>query len=265
MKKLFIPFCIFFLCLSFQACRDKKEEAITPTLSVDEEVNNWILDNMKFYYYWNDKIPASPNLSATPKVFFDNLLYKFDRNLRPDGDRFSQINESADDLTAGLSGVSKTTGLEFILYLKSASSNDIYALVTYILPGSPASRAEFKRGDILVRVNGQIPNRSNYQSLFFGRDSYNFTLGTVNNNVIEETNITKDVVAIELQENPILLDTILIKDSKKVGYLVYNQFVAGKLTNLQTGANDGSFDNQLAGIFSNFKAKGITDMVLDLR
>jgi carboxyl-terminal processing protease len=266
MKKLPIVFAFFFLFWSFQACKDPKEDTVTPILlSPGEEVNNWILDNMKFYYYWNDKIPTSPNTALAPEIFFNDLLYKFDRNLRPDGDRFSWINKSADALTAGLSGVSKTTGIEFVLYLKEAGSNDIYALVSYVLPDSPASKAGFKRGDILVKVNGQIPNRSNYQSLFFGLDNYNFTLGTFKNNVIEETNITKNVVAIELQENPILLDTILVKDSKKVGYLVYNQFVAGKLTNLQTGANDGSFDNQLAGIFSDFKAKGITDMVLDLR
>ncbi len=44
----------------------------------DQEVNDWILANMKYYYLWNEKLPASTDRNQTPDNYFLSLLY--DRN-----------------------------------------------------------------------------------------------------------------------------------------------------------------------------------------
>ncbi|GAB3566061.1 hypothetical protein GCM10027578_14610 [Spirosoma luteolum] len=87
-------------------------DAVTPqpatsTTTSNLTVNRWILENMRTYYYWNDKIPAAPDTTLAPDAFFDSILYDYDATLRPDGDRFSWIEESAADLTASLSGETK--------------------------------------------------------------------------------------------------------------------------------------------------------------
>jgi C-terminal processing protease CtpA/Prc len=60
------------------------------------------------------------------------------------------------------------------------------------------------------------------------------------------------MTAIQMQENPIQLDTVLNVNNLKVGYLVYNGFNA-------------DFDIQLNDVFKRFKDAGIDKLVLDLR
>ncbi|RYF47204.1 MAG: peptidase S41, partial [Cytophagaceae bacterium] len=85
----------------------------TTVSNANLDVNNWILANMSYYYYWNDKIPANPDKTLSPDQFFDSILYKYNATSNPTGDRFSWIQQSADELKASLSGESKTTGMEF--------------------------------------------------------------------------------------------------------------------------------------------------------
>lgn len=58
--------------------------------------------------------------------------------------------------------------------------------------------------------------------------------------------------AIEIQENPIHLDTIFTVNNQNVGYLVYNGFTS-------------DFDIQLNDVFKKFKDAGINQLILDLR
>ena len=55
-----------------------------------------------------------------------------------------------------------------------------------------------------------------------------------------------------LQEDPILTSNIITSGDRKIGYLMYNQFVPGS-------------EDAMNAIFADFKAQGITDLVLDLR
>ncbi|MGA0560735.1 S41 family peptidase [Larkinella sp. VNQ87] len=233
----------------------------TTSTSENETVNNWILENMRDYYYWNDKIPSNPDLTLNPSDFFDSLLYTYDATTRPDGDRFSWIEENADDLTASLSGESTTTGMEFMLYLRSQGSTNVIAQVLYVLPDSPAEKAGFKRGDIISKVNGQTITTSNYVSLLYsGATNYSFGLAEVQNNSLVDTDRTISVTATVLQANPIFIDSIYTVGSKTVGYLMYNQFVPAP-----NNSNGSEYDDQVDAIFSNFKAKGVNELILDLR
>jgi C-terminal processing protease CtpA/Prc len=242
----------------------KPGDAVTPTPAANDyaTVNDWILTNMRQAYYWNDKIPANPDKTLKPDVFFDTLLYKFDPVLRPDGDRFSWIEESGDQLKSELSGETKTTGMEFTLYLRATGSSEVIAQVLYVLPNSPAQKAGLQRGDIIYQVNGQRLNRSNYSSLLFDNtvSAYTFKLAKISNQTIVDSDETRSVTPQVFQEDPVFLDSVYTVGARKVGYFVYNQFIPSP-----NGTENGAFDNEMDAVFANFKAQGINELVLDLR
>lgn len=231
----------------------------TSTTNVD--VNTWILTNMQNYYYWNTQIPTNPDKTKSPADFFSSLLYKYDATLRPDGDRFSWIQESAAELTASLSGAKKTSGMEFQLYIRPNTTDDVVGSVLYVLPGSPAAKAGIKRGDIFHQVDGQKLTRSNYRSLLFGtNDTRTYGFLTVQNSALVEVSGTKTVTSVVFQEDPVYMDSVYTIGSKKIGYLVYNQFIPGP-----NGSSVATYDQKVDAIFAKFKQQGVNELVLDLR
>jgi C-terminal processing protease CtpA/Prc len=233
----------------------------SPTSATTTDVNNWILDNMKYAYYWTDKIPANPDKSLEPSAFFQSLLYKYDRVLRPDGDRYSWISNNAETLQASLGGQSLSTGAEFRLYRRAANSNDVIAVVLYTERGSPAEKAGIKRGDIIYAVNGQTITTTNYADLLFGTStSQTFGLATIQNGALTNTNQTKSSSAITLQTNPVYLDSVYTVNARKIGYLVYNQFIKGAYN-----SSTDEYNQALDRIFTKFKNQGINELILDLR
>ncbi|MCO4291797.1 S41 family peptidase [Solitalea sp. MAHUQ-68] len=216
----------------------------------NKEVNQWIEDNMRYLYYWTSKIPASTNKNLAPDQFFESLLYKTE-------DRFSWIQESAEDLENSLNGVSKSVGYEIRLYTTGVGSN-IIGQILYVLPNSPAAKAGLKRGDIFGKINGKQLTTTNYESLLFGLDSFTITTLTYSNGNFTDKE-TKNLIALEIEENPVFLDSVYTINNKKIGYFVYNQFVA------DPGDKTGKYDKKMDEVFGKFKAQGVTDLVLDLR
>jgi len=254
MKKVMIV--LFFVTGFLTACREKNVDPAT-----DTETNEWILDQMKTWYYWNDKITASPDLALEPEAFFNSLLYKFDATLRPDGDRFSWIESDADALKAELSGSSKTTGMELKLFYYPAGSSNIVGIVAYTLPGSPAELAGFKRGDVFTRINDQKLTVSNYSDLINSDAAKNYNMGVFDeNNSIVETAVKRSVTPVSFQEDPVFYDTTFQYGSNTIGYLVYNQFIPSK-----SGSDKKEYDTELDNVFASFKAKNVNSLILDLR
>ncbi len=246
-----------FVLVQIIGCKTKE---VTPT--GDAAVNNWVLANMQYWYYWNDKIPANTDKNLTPDKYFDSMLYKYDATLRPDGDRFSWINPSAADLTASLSGESKSTGAEFQFYRK-ANTDELGARILYVFPGTPAAQAGLKRGDVVAKmaVDGTIITGANYSSVLTSGSEIAFTIGTYDaTSGFAATATTKTVKTLVLQEDPIFMDSVYVRNNKKIGYIVYNQFVKEP-----NGANNSLYDRKMDGIFAKFKATGVNELVLDLR
>lgn len=265
------PALIFALsgALFMTACRKQPDVApspITPSLPTagtgpvtNQEIDRWILGNMRYYYYWNDKLPANPDTTQKPDDFFHSVLNKYDPTTNPDGDRFSFIRESADELKALLNGETKTDGLEYKLYRTSANSDNLIGKVLYIQKNSPAAQAGLMRGDIFYQINGQQLNIGNYGDLIKA-DAKTYTLAKVEGTTIVNTTTTKQTTAVVYQANPVFLDSVYTIRGKTIGYLVYNQFVTGP-----TGPNDHTYDNLVDNVFAKFKAQGVTDLVLDFR
>jgi carboxyl-terminal processing protease len=244
------------------SCRETTIDPAATDATPEREVNEWVLSNMKTWYYWNDKLPAAPNFSLAPSPFFESLLYRFDATLRPDGDRFSWIQESADELKASLSGESKSTGMEFRIVRYTSGSDDLFGIVTYTQPNSPAASAGFKRGDYFTRVNGQKLTVANYFNLLYtGEGQKTFTVGTLNDaGQIVDGTLTRDITPTTIQANPVYFDTLITNGSKRIGYVVYHQFIPGP-----NGSTVKTYDQQLDNIFANFKSAGVNELIIDFR
>lgn len=261
--KLTLPLAI---CGTLLLTSCKKNADVTPSgPTTNGEVNSWVLDNMKTYYFWNDKLPANPDTSLAPKSFFNTLLYDWNNTANTDRDRFSWLQESADDLKASLSGQSKTTGIEYNLYYRDQTRTGVVASIIYVLPGSPAAKAGIKRGDIISKINGESLTGTNYQTLLSGSaDTYTYGFATVSNGALTDNSLTKQVTAVVFQEDPVLLDTTYTIGGKTIGYVIYNQFIPG-LYKAGSSTLDNTYDLKLDNIFGKFKQKGINELVLDLR
>jgi carboxyl-terminal processing protease len=228
----------------FQQCSDEKP------LSDNEYVNNWILDNMEFAYFWNTEIPAKPDKAQLPDEFFYSLL--------SDKDRFSWIQDNYEDLLNSLEGVNMEAGYEFILYRESDDNENVIAQVVYIKANSPATLTVLKRGDVITHINGTQMTLTNYQSLL-GLISSNHTI--TYNRWNGSTFVTQPQLAltvVEFAENPNLMSKVFDLGDRKVGYYVYNFFA--------DGPNDTEqYNTEMNSIFGSFKSQNITDLVLDLR
>jgi C-terminal processing protease CtpA/Prc len=127
-------------------------------------------------------------------------------------------------------------------------------VVTYILEASDAVTKDVKRGDIFTGVDGKNLTLNNYRELLYGDNlSYTLNMADLNNNLLSPNGKNISLTKTEkFQSNPIQISKIIKVGEIKVGYLMYNQFAQG-------------FDDDLNEIFSDFKAKEINELVLDLR
>lgn len=237
---------------SILSCRVKNNSDPTPSGSgVDTSnvaVNNWIYDNMKYWYLWTDKMPekAKTNLNQNPDDYFYTLLNDY-----PNTDRFSWIQKSSDELTASLNGINKVFGMKYSTYYLDNNQKNVGFFVTYVIKGSPAEKAGLKRGDIILTINGTQLDVDNYRTLPTV-ETATFGLGKVSNGVFSLSGSTVQVTKAEVQDNPVHYWTVIEKGNKKIGYLVYSQFIS-------------TFDNNLRQVFGEFKSKGVNELVLDLR
>lgn len=241
---------LFVIILSAGSCTKKPvvEPEPEPTDEItNAEINKWVLDSMKYWYYWSSSIPSSPNMNQEPEDFFESILK------RPD-DRFSWIQNN-EDLRNQLSGVIKTSGLG-LAWFRIGDTN-AGAAVRYVHKGSPAEQAGIKRGDLFIRVNGTAfglnGNSVTNTAAVFGNNTFTLTRGVLNGTVISAGSDVTLTPVENFQEKAIHMDTVLTTpNGTKVAYLFYNRFLANQ-------AQD------LVDAFSRFKSAGVTELIIDER
>src|SRR6056300_1310313 len=278
--KLNLPYyhlIFIFIFLSNLGC--KKEEVIegnedelieeTSSLDTDDtaislegdlQISDFIWEGLNTYYYWQEEVEALADSkledekayaefisqNADPELFFDSLLH-------PE-DRFSWIEDDYVELENSLQGIYASNGVEFGLAYACQDCNEIVGYVKYILEDSDASNKNIKRGDYFTGVNGITLTVGNYRNLLFG-DELSYTLNMADS---IDGNLVLNGINVELtneenfETNPIQISKTIDTNAGKIGYLMYNQFVADK-------------SPQLNEVFGNFKSEGIIDLVVDLR
>jgi carboxyl-terminal processing protease len=247
---------------SLISCKDKNvdptDETAGSSVASYPAVNGWLYEIMNDAYFWYDKMPAQSSLDAqqSPVDYLEKLIYQ-----RSTVDRFSMVTDNIHALQNQFDGVSKTFGISYSLSFIDDGKSNIGMFLNYVVKGSPAEIAGLKRGDILLKANGTQLTKDNYSRLLDSGETATFTLGTLNGTAISAGTKTVTITKAEITEDPVAFSTVLDKSAygKKIGYLVYTQFIPG------TDAVAQKYDNELRQIFADFKSKGINELVLDLR
>jgi len=248
-----------FIIVIAGGCKKKVE----PKVEVADEISRFVWNGLNEYYLWYEDVDKLSedyfestdawytylnSFDTDYEALFYDLLYDYGNT-----DRFSWIVDDYEVLENSFAGISKTMGYEFGL-VKFSGSDDIFGYVKYVVPGSPAEVAGIMRGDLFITVDGQNLNINNYIALLFEQESYLLGMAAHNpvGNTIGVNGITHNLVAVELQENPIHYSSIIEEGAEKIGYLVYNAFTS-------------DFDFDLNDRFAYFQEQGVQRLILDLR
>lgn len=252
--------------LFISGCK-KEEEPIVPEEPVIKkvipqasDVNLFVYYGLHDYYLWNYAVPALSdkkyekadslnfflNKYTDPEMLFTSLLYKYEEI-----DKWSFIVDNSKTIDDWIAGISETMGYDFMLG-RIGSSGNLFGFVRYVYKDSPAEAAGMKRGDIFLKVNDTQLSLTNYRELLLNTKTYKLSFATIANNSISDNGQSVTMTAVEMQENPINMDTVFVYNNQKIGYLVYNGF-------------NSDFDIQLNNVFKKFKDANIDQLVVDLR
>lgn len=256
-----------FICLSLSACKDDDD----PSGNGDRpDTQAWIEDTMREHYYWYNEIPAAGKLNYAndPETFFKSLLSDKDGKdyQTSDGEtrhrHFSIIKERTGGNTRSTIHEEYSYGFEFSGIYKSNTSKEILALVLYIVEGSPADEAGLQRGDWITKINDVPVTDANYASLT-GGEACSLTIekwDQEKKKPVEQKEKINLPAARQVEDKPVHTWNIIYSPvkNKKVGYLLYNHFTAGR------SDNDTSYDDLLKSLSGSY-FNGVDEFVLDLR
>ena len=232
-------------------------EGEVPEQNLELEIKDFVWKGMNNIYVYKSQVPVLGDNYFDDQDDLNDYLRTWDSpedlfydGLTLDKDRFSFITDDYVALENSFAGVSETTGVDFRLY-RFSDSNNLFGVVRYIIPGSNAENADIERGDLFTRLNGQDLTVSNYRDILRS-SSLTFEIARLEDNTVVQTGESVTINTQTITENPILVSKTIDVNGAKVGYLLYNSFVA-------------DFDDELNAAFAEFKAEGITDLILDLR
>ena len=231
-------------------------------------LDTWMYDIMQQNYLWYQDLPSydDMNLFQEPATFLSNVKSK---------------NDSYSFVDSVMETPLPTYGFDYSL-VRSADIDTAYnALITYVIPGSPAAQAGLVRGDWIMKVDTSYISKK-YETLFLqGTEARDLVMGvwkkvpveTEEGEESEETKYEYKVVpddrtldlpaARVVEDNPVHKYEILpVKENGrdiKVGYLMYNSFTAG------TKAEPEKYNDELRRVSQEFQAAGVKHVILDLR
>ena len=246
---------LFFITLV--SCKD--EDDSIAFREYDFEIEDFIWEALNTYYYWQDTVPDLADNRFNSQKSYASFLSQSNENqeqlfesLLFDKDRFSWIVSDYTALENQLRRVYTTSGM--ILGLERiGESNDLFAYVRYVLPDSDAAVKNIKRGDLFLSINNEQLKMDNYRDLLSSDvELFSIQLAQISGQTVTPTGISVDLVKAEIQENPIHIHKLIELNNAKIGYLMYNGFVA-------------DFDDQLESAFAEFQTQGINQLVIDLR
>ncbi len=226
-----------------------KNEKVTPKPNIKDtilNVKNFIYDTTKYYYLWEEHIPKSINIDDydDPNALFEAMYY-------PTLDRWSFVTDNYGKLQNSLNGKRKAAGFRMIPFRYEAGEKGIYLLVEFVYPDGNAFKAGLRRGNVITEINGTKLNDKNYRDLI-SNDQLALAIGKIKDNEVIDLNKTINVTKIEQNFSPIVKDTIIVKNNKKIGYFLFDQFIS-------------KYDDQMENVIQSFKNEGVDDLVLDLR
>ena len=251
--RLLIPL----LLLSFYSCQreeivviDKPDPPSGSPNQYMKSVNNWIWDVMGEIYYWNEDLPDSldPDTEPDPTKYIDKLI-------SPE-DKFSRYLDAAQIVEAGFFDYSYSFGWNLLFGRFSNDPQHFFVVINYVVPGGPAYHLGLKRGDIIVKNNGQ-PISERMLPNFITNDVLMLGMGVLRDGYIDDAKRQIKIRASSHRNTPLLAHKVLgAYNGRQVAYLAYGQFKSG---------SSGTFNKDLDDVISDFRNKGVNELILDLR
>jgi carboxyl-terminal processing protease len=202
------------------------------------DVNREIYKIFQDIYLWYDQLPQiDPENYSNPYEFIQALRYK-------PLDKWSFAMPRDEYNAYFVQG--EMVGHGFVL----SSDEDNNVRIALIYPSTQAYQKGVRRGWIVNRINGSVVTNTNISGLI-GKSEAGI------NNRIEfithegatvEISLTKEVI----QLNPVVYSSVIDFGGKRVGYLVFQDFIAVA-------------NREIDSIFNFFKQEGINDLIVDLR
>lgn len=228
------------IVLLFTNCQD---EPLSPELTTTQKVNVFIEDVMEDIYLWADETPDLDPLTETDsKAYFDKMVYSQE-------DKWSFITDDIEALENSFAGVETSYGWS-LAFGRFTDTDNLFAIVEFVYPNTPASGAGLSRGDIILAMSDNDITDENYKDLLYG-ESLTITLGVITEEGIAPSSKVS-MTAEELHLNPVVFTNIIEHGERKIGYIFYAQYIADYNTSLDTA-------------FQHLMNENITDLVLDLR
>lgn len=213
-------------------------------------VNLFAFNTIKSYYLWIDEPDVASEMNSWVSSMEPLAKVKQIRHKDSSGqeiDRWTQLTNDYESFIKSVDGTSKTYGYDFILMYVDESHARICAVITYVYPGTPAAKAGLKRGDAIMTVNGKAMTPDNYYELA------NNELHSANGCKIGMHNGDEhELTPVEMCCDPVLVHKTFDCGAKKVGYLLYMSYTRDSY-------------QSLAEAMKQFKADGVTELILDLR
>lgn len=209
--------------------------------------NQWVYDSMLDYYLFYDQVPVvDPDSFEDPETLLDAVRFE-------ERDPFSFLTSTSQD------ELEVEEGREFGLGYNWGEEDDDTARITRVVTDGPFGRAGVERGDIIESIDGRpaleaLRDGDFYDNVIFGTPERPGDADWTFRDRDTDVQFTRRMVAIEYA-----IDTVRYTRSYTnasydgvVGYLLFMRF-------LETS------EQELYSAFVEFKERGITDLVLDLR
>ena len=213
----------------------------------------FVLDNMLFWYLWNDSLPTNVNIDdyATPDALLDFLttFSPDDGSGRP-VDTFSFLTTATSD--AQFFGEGRFEGFGFSS--RFVAPGDLR--FSRVFADGPAGRAGFERGQRIVALDGrtiaEIEAAEGVGSVF-NNTTVEFTLrpvgGAEDGSEDVTSTVTQGIVTIDPLPQNRLIDA---SGGRKVAYIEFASFISTAEPEFET-------------IFAEINAENVTEVIIDMR
>ncbi|MBD3590023.1 S41 family peptidase [Bacteroides sp. GM023] len=258
-KIILIPALVIVFISGFFSCGVDR----WPEYAHQTALDTWLLDIMQQNYLWYQDLPSydDANLFLAPDQFLSKVKSK---------------NDSYSFVDSIMETPLPSYGFDYSLVRNPDIDTAYNALITYVIPGSPAATAGLKRGNWIVKVDTSYISKKYETLLLQGTKPLEVTLGTYQKvdpeeppaegeepediyRVVPEEEPTEIGAAVPLIDNPVHCMKILPYKDGEVGYLMYNSFTAG------TKDDAEKYNNELRNWSAELAQKDIHKVILDLR
>lgn len=230
---------------------DKRENAPTHEIA---KADQYAIDVLETYYLWNEEIEKDlarldPDTCRMPMEVVKGIRY---HEGGKEVDRWTVLTDDLKSFQNSVQRLGITYGYDLQAGRITNKPGEYFLVVSCVSNGGPAHKAGLRRGDIIITLDGKAITKENIYDAF---NSYSINLGVAgldgNGNISGDVR-TVSLKAVDMYEDPVLVDKTFDVAGKKIGYLAYSAF---DLNSSQT----------LPDVFRRFKSENIDELILDLR